>query len=161
MNRPPHAFEFHNFWACVRSAGRLPAIAGVIAVSASLAMPARLAQAQAVPQAQAPDAAVALNYPRIMQIRYEAVDPSIGGHFLLWVEREKIFYGLDPRLYPAARIVEVTHITPGNGAGIITTIAVTRVNSPIPDYFHLSGNVRFKVTGMTVRSTNAPSGGAR
>jgi hypothetical protein len=102
-----------------------------------------------------------VGYPRLVHIRYDAIDSAAGGHFLLWVEREKIFYGLDPRLYPAARSVEVTHLTPGQGASIITTIAVTRVNSTVPDYFHLSGNVRFKVTGMRVTSTNAPAAAPR
>ena len=35
-------------------------------------------------------------------------------------------------------------------------IAVTRINSATPDYFHLSGNVRFKVSGMTIKSSNMP-----
>ena len=104
----------------------------------------------------APAAAQDLKYPQIIQYRYEANDPAKGGHFLLWVEREKIWYGLDPRLYPAAKSVEVTHVTPGAASSTITTVAVTPINSATPDYFHLSGNVRFKVNGMTIKSTNAP-----
>jgi hypothetical protein len=103
-----------------------------------------------------PAQAQELKYPQIIQVRYEAVDPK-GGHFLVWVEREKIFYGLDPRLYPAAKSVDVTHVTPAQGSNPITIIAVHSVNAAQPDYFHLSGNVRFKVTGMTIKSTNAPS----
>ena len=38
----------------------------------------------------------------------------------------------------------------------ITTVAVTSVNGGTPDYFHLLGIVRFKVTGMAIKSTNAP-----
>src|ERR1043166_10102070 len=56
--------------------------------------------------------AAELTYPQLIQVRYEALDQRLGGHFVVWVEREKIWYGLDPRLYPAAKAVEVTHITP-------------------------------------------------
>ena len=97
-----------------------------------------------------------VKFPQLIQIRYEAVDPQAGGQFLIWVEREKIWYGLDPRLYPPAKSVEVTHITPAPGSISLTMIAVTRINSAIPDYFHLSGNVRFKVSGMTIKSSNMP-----
>jgi hypothetical protein len=95
-------------------------------------------------------------YPQRIQIRYEAQDPRIGGHFLIWVEREKIWYGLDPRLHPAAKSVEVTHVTPAPGSPQVTIIAVTSLNSTIPDYFHLAGIVRFKVSGMVIKSTNVP-----
>jgi len=104
----------------------------------------------------APAAAQDLKYPQIIQFRYEATDPAKGGHFVLWVEREKIWYGLDPRLYPAAKSVEVTHVTPGAASSTITTVAVTPINGAATDYFHLSGNVRFKVNGMAIKSTNAP-----
>ena len=97
-----------------------------------------------------------VKFPQFIQIRYEAVDPKAGGQFLIWVEREKIWYGLDPRLYPPARSVDVTTITPAPGSTSITMIAVTRVNSDVPDYFHLTGNVRFKVSGMTIKSSNMP-----
>ncbi len=98
-----------------------------------------------------------VSYPQVVKVRYQALDPNAGGHFLLWVEREKIFYGLDPRLYPAARSVDVTHITPAAGSNPITVIAVTSIKSAVPDYFHLSGNVRFKITGMTIVTTNVPA----
>src|SRR5258708_3707362 len=97
-----------------------------------------------------------LQYPQIIQVRYEAQDPRVGGHFIVWVEREKIWYGLDSKLYPAAKSVEVTHVTPAPGSTTLTIIAVTSVNSSSPDYFHLSGNVRFKVSGMLLKTTNAP-----
>ena len=97
-----------------------------------------------------------VKFPQLIQIRYEAVDPRAGGQFLAWVEREKIWYGLDPRLYPAAKSVEVTTITPTPGSTSLTLIAVTRINSDVPDYFHLSGNVRFKISGMTIKSSNMP-----
>ena len=84
-----------------------------------------------------------LKYPQIIHYRYEATDPVKGGHFLLWVEREKIWYGLDPRLYPAAKSVEVAHVTPGQGLSTITTVSVTPNNGGQPDYFHLLGIVRF------------------
>jgi hypothetical protein len=97
-----------------------------------------------------------LKYPQIITIKYEAQDRQSGGHFIIWVEREKIWYGLDQKLYPPALSVEVTHITPAAGTTVLTMIAVTRINSSIPDYFHLSGNVRFKVTGMRIVSSNIP-----
>jgi predicted Rdx family selenoprotein len=97
-----------------------------------------------------------LKYPQFIQIRYEALDPNAGGQFVIWVEREKIWYGLDAKLYPAARSVDVTHVTPAPGSITLTTIAVTKINSTNPDYFHLSGNVRFKVSGMVIKSTNVP-----
>jgi hypothetical protein len=97
-----------------------------------------------------------LKYPQVIRVRYEAQDPKLGGHFIVWVEREKIWYGLDSKLYPAAKSVEVTHVTPAPGTITITIVAVTSVNSTTPDYFHLSGNVRFKVSGMTLKTTNAP-----
>jgi hypothetical protein len=104
----------------------------------------------------APTDAQDLKYPQIIRVRYEAQDPKIGGHFIVWVEREKIWYGLDSKLYPAAKLVEVTHVTPTPGSVTLTIIAVTSVNATTPDYFHLSGNVRFKVSGMALRTTNAP-----
>jgi len=113
-----------------------------------------VALATIAPATSAP--AQELKYPQIIKIRYEAQDPRIGGHFVIWVEREKIWYGLDSRLYPAAKSVEVTHVTPTAGSITLTTIAVTKVNSAEPDYFHLSGNVRFKISGMSIKSTNAP-----
>ena len=97
-----------------------------------------------------------LKYPQIIHIKYEALDQRVGGHFVIWVEREKIWYGLDSRLYPAAKAVDVTHVTPAPGSITITIIAVTNVNSANPDYFHLSGNVRFKVSGMAIKPTNVP-----
>jgi hypothetical protein len=97
-----------------------------------------------------------LKYPQFIRVRYEAQDPRVGGYFIVWVEREKIWYGLDPKLYPAAKSVEVTHVTPAPGSITLTIIAVTTVNSSLPDYFHLSGNVRFKVSGMTIKATNMP-----
>src|SRR5260370_9250004 len=69
-----------------------------------------------------------LKFPEIIKIRYEAQDPRIGGHFIIWVEREKIWHGLDSRLYPAAKPVELTHITPALGTTTITIITVTSLN---------------------------------
>src|SRR5690349_21186423 len=68
-----------------------------------------------------------IKFPQIIKIRYEAVDPKAGGQFLIWVEREKIWYGLDPKLYPVA-VVDVTTITPP-GSTSLTMIAVTHINS--------------------------------
>src|SRR5258708_7951872 len=73
-----------------------------------------------------------VKFPQLIQIRYEAVDAQAGGQFLIWFEREKIWNGLDPRLYPPAKSVEVTHITPAPGSISLTMIAVTRINSAVP-----------------------------
>src|SRR3981081_2005908 len=81
--------------------------------------PPRIARAQEV------------KFPQLIQIRYEAVDQQAGGQFLIWVEREKIWYGLDPRLYTPAKSVEVTTITPAQGSTSITMITVTRINSDV------------------------------
>jgi hypothetical protein len=96
-----------------------------------------------------------LKFPQIIKIRYEAIDPHRGGQFVVWVEREKIFYGLDPKM-PAARVVDVTYITPSPGSTTIILITVIGVNSTSPDYFHLSGNTRFKISGMKIASSNLP-----
>jgi hypothetical protein len=97
-----------------------------------------------------------LTYPQIIKVRYEALDPRAGGIFVIWVEHEKIWYGLDPKVFPAAKSVDVTHVTPAPGTTTITFITVTGVHSEVPDYFHLSGNIRFKVSGMKVVSSNIP-----
>src|SRR5882757_6057356 len=55
-----------------------------------------------------------------------------------------------------AKSVDVTHITPAPGSNTLTIIAVTSLNSGTADYFHLSGNVRFKVSGMVIKSSNVP-----
>lgn len=107
-------------------------------------------------------AAEELKFPQIITIHYEAKDPHTGGQFIIWVEREKIWYGLDAKygadtkVFPSAKSVAITHITPAPGTTTITMITVTSINSAIPDYFHLSGNVRFKISGMTVTSSNLP-----
>ena len=60
------------------------------------------------------------NIPGIIKTRYEAADPKIGGQFVLWSERERIFYGLDPKLFPAAQYVEVVQVTPSQGSITLT-----------------------------------------
>src|ERR1700743_3678677 len=49
--------------------------------------------------------------PQVTKPRYEAADPKAGGQFVLWSERERIFYGLDPKLFPAAQYVEGVQVT--------------------------------------------------
>jgi len=103
-----------------------------------------------------------LKFPQIITIHYSAKDPNAGGQFVIWVEREKIWYGLDAKygqdskIYPAAKSVEVTYITPAPGTTTLTIITVFSINSTIPDYYHLSGNVRFKISGMSITSSNIP-----
>lgn len=102
-----------------------------------------------------PAASQELKFPQIIKIYYDAMDPHRGGQFIVWVEREKIFYGLDPKM-PAAKSVDVTYITPSAGSTTIVLISVMGVNSTSPDYFHLSGNTRFKISGMKIGSSNLP-----
>lgn len=96
-----------------------------------------------------------IEYPQVIHTQYEAVDQKAGGHFVLWSEREKICYGLDQKLFPGARFVDITQVTPSVGS-----IALVRtVSSTSSDYLYLAGNVRFRVSGMTLKSSNFPAGG--
>ncbi len=54
--------------------------------------------------ARMPADAGEIEYPQVIKTRYEAADPKLGGQFVIWSEREKIFYGLDPKLFPAVRM---------------------------------------------------------
>ena len=103
--------------------------------------------------------AVDIEYPQVIKVRYEALDPRAGGNFVIWSEREKIHYGLDPKLFPAARYVEVTQVTPTVGSITLTFIEVRTITGPAPDYLHMTGNVRFRVSGMTLKSSNFPTSG--
>jgi hypothetical protein len=109
--------------------------------------------------ALAPASAGPIEYPQVIHTKYEAVDQKLGGHFILWSEREKIFYGLDQKLFPGARYVDITQVTPSVGSITLTYVEVRTVGSPTSDYLYLTGNVRFRVSGMTLRSSNFPSGG--
>jgi len=106
-----------------------------------------------------PASAAGIDYPQIIKTRYEAVDQKTGGTFVIFSEREKIFYGLDPKLFPGARFVEVTQVTPTVGSTTLTFVEIRTVASTTSDYIHLTGNVRFRITGMTLRSSNFPAGG--
>jgi hypothetical protein len=98
-----------------------------------------------------------VTYPQILHLRYEANDPNVGGNFIIWLDREKFWHGLDSRLYPAARYVDITHLTPSPGSPLITMIEVGGINAKIPEHYHVAGIVRFKITGMSLKSTNAPN----
>lgn len=97
-------------------------------------------------------------YPQIVRTRYEAVDAKAGGNFVVWSEREKISYGLDAKLYPGARYVEITQITPTVGSITLTYVEVRTVVGQTPDYLYLTGNVRFRVSGMILTMSNFPAG---
>jgi hypothetical protein len=101
-----------------------------------------------------------VEYPQLIHTRYEAPDPKLGGQFVVWSEREKIFYGLDPRLFPAALYVDITQVTPTAGSVTLTFVEVRTINGQTSDYLHLTGNVRFRVSGMTLKASNFPLGGA-
>jgi hypothetical protein len=98
-----------------------------------------------------------IEYPQVIKTRYEAADPKMGGQFVLWSERERIFYGLDPKLFPAAQYVEVLQVTPSAGAITLTYVEVRPLNSKTSDYLYLTGNVRFRVSGMIIKSSNFPA----
>ena len=66
--------------------------------------------------------AAEMTYPQVMRARYEAINPKTGGSFIIWLDRERMWHGLDPRLYPPVKYVQVTHITPSPGSPIITVI---------------------------------------
>lgn len=100
-----------------------------------------------------------IEYPQVIHTQYEAVDQKAGGHFVLWSEREKIFYGLDQKLFPGARFVDITQVTPSVGAITLTYVEVRTVGNTTSDYLYLAGNVRFRVSGMTLKSSNFPMGG--
>src|SRR5436305_211299 len=86
--------------------------------------------------ATAPASAAAVEYPQIIRTRYEAVDQKVGGTFVIFSEREKIFYGLDPKLFPGARFVEVTQVTPTVGSTTLTFVEIRTVASNTSDYIH-------------------------
>jgi hypothetical protein len=99
--------------------------------------------------------AAQIEYP---QTRYEAVDQKTCDSFVIFSEREKIFYGSDAKLFPGARFVEVTHITPTVGSITPALVEIKTVANPVADYVHLTGNVRFRNGGMLLKSSNFPPG---
>jgi hypothetical protein len=98
-----------------------------------------------------------IEYPQVIKTRYEAADPKMGGQFVLWSERERIFYGLDPKLFPAAQYVEILQVTPSAGSITLTYVEVRPLNSKTSDYLYLTGNVRFRVSGMIIKFSNFPA----
>lgn len=99
-------------------------------------------------------ASAQLAYPQVIRMRYEAAEPK-GGSFIIWLDRERVHHGLDSRLYPPVRYVVITHLTPSPGSPTITMVEVMNVNSSVPDFYHVAGIARFKITGMVLKSTNA------
>jgi hypothetical protein len=98
-----------------------------------------------------------IEFPQIIKSRYEAVDQKTGGQFVLWSEREKIHYGLDPKLYPAARFVDITQVTPSVGSITLTFVEVRTITAQTSDFLYLTGNLRFRVSGMLLKSSNFPA----
>ena len=68
-------------------------------------------------------------------------------------DRERVHHGLDVKLYPPVRYVEITHLTPP-GSPSITIIEVMSVNATVPEFYHVAGPARFKVTGTAIKSSN-------
>lgn len=106
-----------------------------------------------------PATAGQIEYSQVIHTQYEAVDQKAGGHFVLWSERERISYGLDRKLFPGARYVDITQVTPSVGSITLTYVEVRTVGSTTSDYLYLAGNVRFRVSGMTPKTSNFPAGG--
>lgn len=115
--------------------------------------------ALSVLSATPPAIAGPIEYPQVIHTQYEAVDQKLGGHFILWSERERIFYGLDQKLFPGARYVDITQVTPSVGSITLTYVEVRTVGNSSSDYLYLAGNVRFRVSGMTLKSSNFPADG--
>jgi hypothetical protein len=79
-------------------------------------------------------------------------------HGHIAAERERIFYGLDSRLFPGTRTVDVTQITPAPGSFALTYVEIKTVTGQVPEYLYLAGNVRFRISGMVLKSSNFPAG---
>lgn len=99
-----------------------------------------------------------IEHPQPIKTRYEAADQKAGGQFVVWSERERIYYGLHPKLYPAARYVEVVQVTLMPGSVTLTCVVVRTITASTSDYLYLSGNLRFRVSGMILKSSNFPDG---
>ncbi|MFL9828170.1 hypothetical protein [Rhodoplanes sp. SY1] len=136
--------------------GRILSLAAGVVVLAVVGFTSGSATGGDATNPTTPIAAHPAIYPVVLRTRYEAVDQKAGGHFIIWLEREKAHHGLDPRLYPAVRYVDVTHVTPSPGSPIISLIEVMPVNSTTPEVYHLAGIARFKVTGMRIVASTVP-----
>ena len=98
-----------------------------------------------------------IQFPQIIRTLCEAKDQATGG-IHLWMEREKVSYGLDPRLFPDARTIDIAQV-PTAGSTTLTYVEVTTVATTIPEYIYLSGNARFHFNGRILKSSNFPAGG--
>ena len=103
-----------------------------------------------------PAPAATLEFPQIVRMRYEATDQKAGGNFTIWLDRETIRQGLDPRLFPAAIYVDISYITPSTGSPPLTIIEVLKLGSTTPEFYHVAGTIRFRVNGMVLTSSNVP-----
>jgi hypothetical protein len=79
-----------------------------------------------------------IEYPQVIHTQFEALDQKAGGHFVLWSERERIFYGLDQKLFPGAKFVEITQVTPTVGSITLAYFEVRTVGSSTSDYLYLT-----------------------
>lgn len=87
------------------------------------------------------------------------MDQKAGGHFVLWSEREEIFYGLDQKLFPGGPLRRHHPGDSEHRSITLTYVEVRTVGSNTSDYLYLTGNVRFRVSGMSLKSSNFPAGG--
>jgi hypothetical protein len=57
----------------------------------------------------------------------------------------------------AARFVDVVQVTPTVGSTTLTFVEVRTVDAQTSDYLYLTGNLRFRVSGMALKSSNFPA----
>ena len=96
------------------------------------------------------------SFPQIIRTRYEAIDPKAGGNVVIWLELEKLWFGVNPRLSPPVKYVNVTYITPSPGSPPICLIELMPINASQPEYLHIAGLVRLRIIGMALKSSNVP-----
>lgn len=75
------------------------------------------------------------------------------------VRSRAYFLRLDSKLYPGAQFVEITQVTPTARSNTLTYVEVKTVSSQTSDYLYLTGNVRFRVSGMILKLGNFASDG--
>ena len=108
--------------------------------------------------AATPASAAAVEYTQIIRTRYEAVDQRTGVSFVIFSERKKTFYGPDLKLFCRARFVEVTQLAPTVGCTTLTFVEIRTVANNTSDFIHLTGSVRFRITGTALKSSNLSPG---
>ena len=71
-----------------------------------------------------------IEYPKIIKARY-AVEQKLGGGFVTFSERERIFHDLDAKLSPGARFVDATQIARTVGSTMPTFVVPKTVATQV------------------------------